>query len=388
MMLKPAVLVCCLSAAQHVAQHLPRPEHDGSRRSSSYQGPRLTFSSKGAKGVRVLLQVSEDVPWDDYVFAACVRLRDLRLAWPTRPAKVTTDAKMTVAMCAERCKATKSIHFALGGGDSCLCFDHFDAAPVREPGMDPAVCDAPCAGKPSAKCGGKGDPQALQVYTYAHHHIEPKKDATWICGRVPEPEGVEKVTGDGQLRSVTCAKGYTPSESGGANLMCDAYARTWVPDGECISLEEALKKAKNKLLKATEDAKNMKKKADKAASDAADIKEITRKAQKKRNDLQFEAARLSRVACKELKKVAPDLEKAENSAELSSQGAADAAKDAADALKKAKSAAEDAENMPKLIAEAKKDAKKAAEAADEAFRKENAAAEEVAKREAAVKDAR
>lgn len=292
---------------------------------------------------------------------------------------MSTDAKMTVAMCAKRCKASKSIHFALGGGNSCLCFDHFDAAPYGE---DPAVCDAPCAGDPASQCGGKGEPQPLQVYTYAHHAEQMK-----LCGRPPQPEGVKKVSGDGQLRSVTCSYGYVPSEPGGATLVCDADTHTWVPEGKCITLEEALKKAKIKLTAATESARFLKDKADKAEKDAADTEELARKAQQKRKDAQAEAARLSRLACKELTSAAPKVEVAESSTAYTADvdGASARAKEAADALKEAESAAKDAENLPKLIAEAKKAAKKAAEAAEEAVAKKKTAADEVAKLEAAVK---
>eukprot|EP00746_Dinoflagellata_sp_MGD_P107793 gnl/MRDRNA2_/MRDRNA2_45940_c0_seq2.p1 gnl/MRDRNA2_/MRDRNA2_45940_c0~~gnl/MRDRNA2_/MRDRNA2_45940_c0_seq2.p1 ORF type:complete len:334 (-),score=91.58 gnl/MRDRNA2_/MRDRNA2_45940_c0_seq2:231-1232(-) len=329
-MLRPTFLILCLNVAQHAAQSLLRPGHDSARVSSHQQGQQLTASSKVAKGVSAMLHVPWDPGEDDYVFAACVRLRELKLAWPTRPADVTTDAKMTVAMCSKRCKAIKSIHFALGGGDSCLCFDHFDAAPHEE---DPVVCDAPCAGDPGIKCGGKGESQPLQVYTYAHHYNEPRK----LCGPAPQPKGVAKVSGGGQLRSVTCAHGYVSSEPGGASLVCDADAHTWVPEGECITLEEALKKAKIRLTAATEVARFMKEKADKAEKDAADTEELARKGQQKRKDAQIEAARLSRLACKELTSAAPKVQVAESSTEYTAevQGASARAKEAADALKKA-----------------------------------------------------
>lgn len=331
--------------------------------------------------------MSKNPAEDDYVFAACVHLRELKLAWPTRPAKVTSDAKMTVAMCSKRCKATKSIHFALGGGNSCLCFDHFDAAPHEE---DPAVCNEPCAGDSGIKCGGKGEPQPLQVYTYAHHHIEPKKDAIWLCGRIPKPEGVASITGEGQLRSVTCSEGYVVWPPGSANLVCDADARKWVPEGKCISLEEALEKAKSKLAAATESARFLKEKADKAEKDAQDITEIVRKAKLKCSDAKSEAARLSRVASKELMRAAPKLEVAESSADYTEdvEGAGTRAQEAADALKAAEVACKDEEDVAKLIAEEKTAAKKAADAAQEAVTKEKDASDDVEKRKAAVQAAK
>lgn len=302
------VLVWFLSVSQHAAQTFLRPGHDRGRRSSSDVGQHLTTSSEGANGVVALLHVAEKTPdpaEDDFVFAACVRLRKLRLSGPDRPANVSTDAKMTVAMCANRCKAHKSIHFALGGGNSCLCFDHFDAAPH---GDDPATCETPCAGDAKIKCGGQGEPQPLQVYTYAHHAIEPEKDAIWLCGDPEQPKGSAKVTGDGMLRSLTCSEGYVPSEPGGAQLLCDADMRKWVPEGACISLAEALKKAKGKLSAAMEAAKAAQEKADKAEIDAAQAGEKARKAQRARVDARNEAARLSRVACDELTSAAPKVE--------------------------------------------------------------------------------
>lgn len=342
-------------------------------------GPNKTVD-KEKKGA----QQDPDPAEDDYVFAACVWLRELKLAWPERPANVTTDENMTVTMCSERCKTHKSIHFALSEGNSCLCFDHFDAAPHEE---DPPQCDVPCAGDSASMCGGQGAPQPLQVYTYAHHAIEPEKDAIWLCGPISQPKGSVGVTGDGMMRSLLCAEGHVPSQPGGAQLLCDADKRKWVPEGKCISLAEALETAKSKHSAAIEAAKCAQEKADKAEIDAAEAAEEARKAKEDLKGAQMEAARLSRVACKELTSAAPKVETAETSTELTAyaEGAGVRARAAADGLSAAKAAAEKVEAAVKAIPEKSKAAEEAAEAAQKAIAKEKAMADMVANREAAMR---
>jgi len=379
----PTFLVWCLATAKDVVHTFLKPDTSQDRQFTS--ALKKLSSAHALLHVRAVAAVAEEeTNPDDYVFAACVWLRELRLAWPERPANVSTDSKMTVEMCAKRCKAHRSIHFALGGGNSCSCFDRFDAAPH---GDDPAKCDSPCAGDPGSTCGGPGAPQSLQVYTYAHHAIEPEKDAIWLCGHVKLSKGTANVTGEGMMRSLLCADGYVPSEPGGAQLLCDADKRKWVPEGKCISLAEALESARGKHSAALEAAKTAQEKADQAEIDAADAVEDVRKAKQAHRDARAEAARLARVASKELTSAAPKVKAAKTSSELAAytEGAGARARAAADGLRAAKAAAEKAEAAVKAIPEKKKAAQEAAKAAQHAIAEEKKMADLVAEREAAIK---
>jgi lipoprotein-anchoring transpeptidase ErfK/SrfK len=148
------------------------------------------------------------------------------------------------------------------------------------------------------------------------------------------------------MRSLLCADGYVPSEPGGAQLLCDADARKWIPEGECVTLAEALKDARSKYSLAIKATKDAKEKAAKAEIDAANAAQEARTAKEAHKAKRAEAARLARVACEELTSAAPKVEVAKTSTELTAyaEGAGARAQAAADGLNTAKAAAAKADH--------------------------------------------